>query len=335
MDKWLNIIENFLSNSFSNIKFVEKALFGLQGSYVELLTVLALGLLAVFPVFIPGKNRQIWRHINQALGIGIFIFVVFTCLGVFGMIRNFHRGLSEIGRESIIALYYCSVPATILVTSMIFGPLFCGWVCPTGAIQELVGFITSKWNRKRKMEGYPFSKAVLAVSAIIAIIFIAWMVRLSVTRMFFVEDSNIYWSEVLIILLFILVFKMKDWDQKLRKLKILSFFIILIGAVLSIRITSPVHFGFAKVYDPASFLSTVMVALAALIIPNIWCRYLCPWRCVIGWAGKNSVRQIELSSPDCTQCGKCTEVCSVDAVKTGVINKDECHMCMKCVDICP
>ena len=102
----------------------------------------------------------------------------------------------------------------------------------------------------------------------------------------FVEDSSIYWSEVLIILLFVLTFRMSAWDKKLRKLRVLSFVIIVIGAIMSLRITSPVHFGFSKVYDPASFLSTIMVILATLVIPRIWCRYLCPWRCAIAWAGK-------------------------------------------------
>ena len=184
MDKLLNIIENKLSEIFGNIKFVEDALLGLEGSYVELLTILALGLLAVIPILVPKKHRQLLRHVNQIFGIIIFIFVVFTCLGVFGMIRNFYRGLNEIGRENIIALYYCSVPVIILVTSLLFGPTFCGWICPTGALQEFTGMILGKWNKKRKKAGYPFSWIVLTMAIAIALVFVLWVVRLSVTRMF-------------------------------------------------------------------------------------------------------------------------------------------------------
>ncbi len=335
MEGWLSAIENKLTGLFGNIKIVEKALLGLEGSYVELLTILSLGLLAVIPVLVPKKHRQFWRHLNQLFGIAIFIFVVFTCLGVFGMIRNFHRGLNEIGRENIIALYYCSVPVTILVTSMLFGPAFCGWICPTGALQEFMGKFTWKWTRKRQKAGYPFSLLALLMTVGVALVFLLWMYRLSVTRMFFVEDSSIYWSEVLIILLFVLSFAMSKWDKKLRRLRVLSFIIIAVGAVMAMRITSPVHFGFAKVYDPASFLATVMVALAALVIPNIWCRYLCPWRCVITWTSRNSVRSIEADESKCTKCGVCTQICHVDAVKDGKIDPEECHFCMKCVDACP
>lgn len=332
---WLDRIENFISNMFSNIKLVEKGLLGLEGSYVELMTVLALGLLAVIPILTGQKNRQFWRHVNQIFGIGIFIFVVFTCLGVFGMIRNFYRGLSEIGRENIIALYYCSVPVTILVTSMLFGPAFCGWICPTGALQEFISVLTRKHTLAHKNSGYRFSKKLFVTAVFVATVFILWMYRLSVTRLFFIEDASIYWSEVLIILLFVLVFRMRQWDFKLRRLRVLSFAIITAGAVMSMRITSPVHFGFAKVYDPASFLSTVIVALSALVIPMVWCKYLCPWRCAIAWAAKHSVRKIKFDQSKCVRCAKCNDACLLDAVDYGKINRNECHLCFKCVDICP
>ena len=42
METWIDQIENLLSDVFGNIKFVEDAFLGLEGSYVELLTILAL-----------------------------------------------------------------------------------------------------------------------------------------------------------------------------------------------------------------------------------------------------------------------------------------------------
>lgn len=328
-------IERLLEQASGNIKLVEKAISGIEGSYVELLTVLALGLLAIIPVIVPQKRRQFYRHVNQAFGIFIFVFVVFTCLGVFGMIRNFHRGLNEIGRENIVALYYCSVPVTVLVTSMLFGPTFCGWICPTGALQEFVGMIFGKWHCKRKQEGYPYSRRMLLLAIGVAGVFLLWMAYLTATRIFFIEDASIYWSEVLVLILFLLVWRMRQWDKKLRRLRILSFFIIVAAAVGALRITSPVHFGFSKVYDPASLLATVMVVLAALAVPNVWCRYLCPWREAIAWAAKHSVRKLKTDPDKCTGCGKCDTGCNVDAIEKGKVDPHECHLCLKCVDICP
>jgi len=331
----LSSFSDLLERFSSNIKLVDKALSGMEGSYVELLTVLALGLLAVLPIILPQKRRQFYRHLNQLFGIAIFIFVVYTCLGVFGMIRNFQRGLNEIGRENIVALYYCSVPVMVLVTSLIFGPMFCGWICPTGALQEFAAMIFGHDHRCRKRAGYPFSGRMLAMALLVTGIFLGWMAWLSATRIFFVEDASIYWSEVLVLLLLILVWRMRQWDGRLRRLRVISFGIVVGASVAGLVITSPVHFGFNKVYDPASILATVMVVLAALAVPHIWCRYLCPWREAIAWAAKQSVRKLETDFSLCTRCGKCDEVCGVDAVTQGKVDPHECHMCLKCVDNCP
>lgn len=331
----LSRLGDHAERAVAHLKVVDEVLAGLQGSYVELLTVLALGLLAVVPVVVPERRRQFWRHINQVFGIVIFIFVVFTCLGVFGMIRNLHRGMNEIGRENILALYFCSVPVTVLVTALVFGPGFCGWMCPTGALQEFFGRIFGRWHVERKRAGYRFDRRALWMTAGVAGVFLLWMGWLSATRVFFVEDASIYWSEVMVLLLILLVWRMREWDSRLRRLRIVSFSIIALAAVASLRITSPVHFGFQKVYDPASILATAMVILGALVVPHVWCRYLCPWREAISWAARQSVRSLTVDEAKCTHCGRCRDVCGLDAVEDGRVNVHECHMCLRCVDNCP
>ena len=232
--------------------------------------------------------------------------------------------------ESTLVLGIAVLAAAILV-----GPAFCGWICPTGALQEFSYLLLKSFHRKRKRQGYPYSRRMLVLVIAVAVVFLAWMAYLSATRVFFVEDASIYWSEALVILLFVLVWKLRDWDKRLRRLRIISFWIIVASAVAALRITSPVHFGFSKVYDPASVLATVMVFLAALAVPHVWCRYMCPWREAIAWAAKHSVRKLVTDFTKCIHCGKCTEVCGVDAVVEGVIDRRECHMCFRCVDTCP
>lgn len=328
-------LEAYLESAVANLKLVDQALSGMQGSYVELLTILALGALAVVPVLVPQKNRQLWRHLVQAFGVLVFVFVVYTCLGVFGLVRNLFKGLEEVGRENILALYFASVPAVVLTTSLLFGPSFCGWVCPTGALQELAAWPLKAWHRKRRASGYPFSKAVLIGALAVAMIFLLWVAHLAATRIFFLEDASLYWSEILVLVLLALAWRQRQWDGRLRRLRVISFWVILAAAVLGLRVTSPVHFGFAKVYDPASLLGTVMVVLAALVVPRVWCRYLCPWREAIGWAGKHAVRHLVVIPGKCTSCDKCSQVCEVDAVRLGQVNQKECHLCLECVDACP
>jgi polyferredoxin len=328
-------LEAWIEHAVSNIKLLDQALSGMEGSYVEMLTLLSIGLLAVVPVLVPVRRRQAFRHLTQLAGMAVFIFVVYTCMGVFGMIRNAFRGLSEIGHENILAFYFCSVPATILATSMIFGPTFCGWMCPTGALQEFAGRLVEGWHQRRRAAGWPFSLTALALVVCGAILFLLCVAHLSRARLFFVEDSSLYWAEIILLLQVFLLVRMARWDRPLRRLRVLSFVVVVGASVAGWWITSPVHLVFAKVYDPASLLSTVMVVLAALVIPRCWCRYLCPWREAIGWAARHSTRRIESDTARCNGCGRCDAVCGVDAVHHGVVEPRECHFCLRCVDSCP
>jgi polyferredoxin len=335
LEHWLQTLEHWVAQAASNLKLVEQGLTGMEGSYVEMLTLLAIGLLAALPILAPEGRRQWFRRLSQLLGIAVFLFIVYTCMGVFGMVRNFFRGLSEIGQENILAFYFCSVPVTILATAMIFGPMFCGWMCPTGALQEFAGLLTARWRRRRRAAGWPFSWRAAGLVAGMLALFLLGVLYLSRRRVFFVEDSSIYWAEIMLILQAALLWRMPDWDRRLRRLRVVSFWIIVAAAVAGWWITSPVHLVFTKVYDPASLLSTVIVLLGALIVPQSWCRYLCPWREAIGWAARHSTRRLVLAPERCTQCGRCADVCGVEAVRDGVVDRRECHMCLRCVDHCP
>ena len=117
-------------------------------SYVELASFLAIFLLVAGSMAVR-RRRQLWRHVVQVLSLFVFFFLVSSCLGVFGLIRNALRGLAWVGRDDLRAFYWLSITAVVLALTFNFGAVFCGWICPTGTLQEFVGKL-SRLRRRGK-----------------------------------------------------------------------------------------------------------------------------------------------------------------------------------------
>lgn len=91
-------------------------------------------------------------------------------------------------------------------------------------------------------------------------------------------------------------------------------------------------------YIGSTALITIGVILfGSLFIPNLWCRYLCPYGALMGLVSIFSPYKIRRDADACIDCGKCAKVCPsrlpVD-VKMH-ISSPECTACQSCVDICP
>lgn len=297
-------------------------------SYVELASFLAVFLLVAGSMAMR-RHRQLWRHVIQAVSLFMFFFVVSSCLGVFGLIRNAFRGLTWIGRDDLRAFYWLGVAAVILALTFQVGAVFCGWICPTGTLQEWMGKLI---RRKKGSPKGSIRNAMVALTVGFAG-YLGVVYQTFDRRKPMLEDSAVLWASALVVILYV-AFLFPNRDAELKRLRAISLFLLLGLTVAGATVVSPVHFVFTNVHDSASLLSTLVIMGASLWVSRCWCRYLCPFGLVCSALGRYALRRIVLNE-GCTHCGRCTQVCETAAIHEGRVEALACTMCLACIDTCP
>jgi polyferredoxin len=311
------------------LKVVDSPFLSLDGTGVEMASVLFL-FLAVLVATGVSRRRQALRRGVQVASAVVFFYVVYSCLGVFGMIRNAFHGVTLLGTVYSESFFWMALPVVAASVTVIAGPVFCGWICPTGTLQDVGGWVRSRLGRLTSRATTP---RLVALGGVVTV-FLALLAWLSVEKEMFLEDSSLHWAAGVLALCYLVVVGIAE-DQALRGLRLLSVGLILVAAVSRQIITSPTHFAFSSRGDPASALATLVIVLAALLVNRAFCRYLCPWGYLMGALNRFSRLKIVLDKARCDGCNNCARSCAVAAVDLGAVRVDQCQLCYACIDNCP
>ncbi len=92
-------------------------------------------------------------------------------------------------------------------------------------------------------------------------------------------------------------------------------------------------------YHQTWFIVFFLVAILFMnrFIPRFWCRALCPLGAFLGVMSRFALFGMEKDHSKCTDCNLCLVSCQgADSPQGGVKHRqDECHMCLNCESACP
>lgn len=93
---------------------------------------------------------------------------------------------------------------------------------------------------------------------------------------------------------------------------------------------------FRHMSQTAAIIIGVLV-IGSIFVPNMWCRYLCPYGALMGIAALASPLRIRRVPSACIDCAKCAKACpsNLPVDRLVQIRSAECLGCMECVAVCP
>lgn len=188
----------------------------------------------------------------------------------------------------------------ILLLTLIGPRLFCGYICPVGALQELIAVISGKLKIKRKNFNFIFAHTVRLT---IFILFIF----LSITMVLHV------------------VFAGETYAQSLYDY---------VNVFHGMEIGMPGTFGAALTH----YLPFILTVILAAKYYRPFCHFVCPVGLFTHWAEQVSLFKVSLKRSKCTDCMVCVKQApckAMDDILKESLLRPDCYACNICVAECP
>lgn len=215
--------------------------------------------------------------------------------------------------------------------ALLTGRLFCGWVCPTGFVCDVLADVAGE-NKKLSAES---DKAAKKFKFILLFIMFILFIPLGVyLKTDFVKHFD--YSQALGDLVNnpVSVFSLSEF-----------IFATLPNTVKDIIDTQ----GIGNLFDkdnPAKgiiFIVWCIVLGINVFYPRFYCKYMCPYAAMSSLFSGSSLLKLQINDARCVGrkgCGVCEKVCPMqikilDESFKGFTGDGECTLCLECLDKCP
>lgn len=296
----------------------------------------------------PDHRRPGAHRLRRALQVGFLVlFLALLTLTVWPLgqvyLGAFLLADPLIALNSIVGGVW--KPAMVLAGLMLLLPIglgraFCGYACPTGAILEWTTPTTGS-----EKSGLPkrFRRSRVPARGREVLRKVPAFVLIGCAGLLLFASGLYLWLDPLATLTrtaTVLLYPMLD-----RLARLVADLLYLApplrpavdaaNGVLAGRIVFP---------HPLTFgLTGLVLGWAVLLLglnllePRLWCRHLCPLGGLLGMVGRLAVFGRRVDAETCIHCGRCEQVCPLDAVRDTHLRTDtsRCQLCMDCADVCP
>jgi ferredoxin len=278
------------------------------------------------------------RHLRL---LRIFFALVFFLLTLFLFLDFRDSGVRAIAGE---VLYLQFVPSLlqfldnaaigaagfilVLILTLVFGRVYCSFVCPLGIFQDMVSRLArkriSRPGKKQKRTRFSYSRPH----------YLLWYAVLILTVLVFLAGSGV-------------VLNLLDPFSSFGRMVSTLFRPLVLGAnnlgafVLEqwgnhflYRVRLPV---FVPAATGIALVTLMVVGWLSARHGRLYCNTLCPVGALLGLFSKISMLRIRMAPDACDGCRRCQQVCKAGCIdlKEKMVDVSRCVGCFNCLAACP
>jgi polyferredoxin len=309
-------------------KLIERPILPVGNTYLDAFAFLVFFLL-LFSSGIALKSRQgiRLRPYLQAAAFIFFIFIVHRC---FCALRGTIFSFQDIGRNDLNVFNGLFILAPLIAFTLLFGRIFCGWLCPLGFMQETFFRVPLiKEFMLGQSSGAKLARLLCLLAVFCATLFLLF--KFKPKTFFFVQNIASFWGLVTVILAGLFVLN-QGQDLKLKSLRYFMLFVWLLIIAFGIFVTDPWCALYGNEIDYSSLISLFAVLASAAIVPMAWCRYLCPLGSVLSLLAKFYQVKMRRKDNSLISNQKTSRICYVQALEEKGLDESSCLFCKRCVE---
>lgn len=260
------------------------------------------------------------KKFRIGFSVTLFVLINLFFLDFAGVLPLGFHSVTKIQLVPALLALNVEVLVILLVLSLVFGRVYCSFICPMGVYQDVVAWVSKKFTKKKK---YTFSKALTVLR---------WTV-FAATVIAFIFGFNF------------LVGLLDPYGAYSRIVTHIFRPAYLAGNNLLEYIFSGFdNYTFYKVGIYSLGVLSTLIALATLVGIGLlawrngrtYCNTICPVGTLLGFISRYSLFRLQFDDDKCNSCGLCTMKCKASCInsKDKEIDYSRCVTCFNCIEAC-
>lgn len=304
-----------LADIFNIFKMVTEPILPIQGSWVDatsfLIVFIGLSAAALSLFYLKGKKMMLARTIIRSIFFILMLMFLYKCICIF---RNAVFGLNGLAWNDLLSFSNLFLFFLVGAFTLVFGNLFCGWLCPIGFINEV------------SMKIRFFRKPYIRPTYLFFVLFLfTWLIyRAWPGNEFPVEFFVVLIGYVLNILLIIDHF-FPSWRKVLIYFKYMIAFLYLFACFMGVYFSNAWCPIYGMEYDYSALIILFILLFLGFGEDMPWCRFACPTGFLLRLISKYSFFRLRLDKDK-----KNGNICPMHAINNGKIEQIKCMCCGKC-----